>query len=54
MPVEKLTLSVDQFAELLGFDPRRFVGVQVMKQTRMIWVLLEPDDERRVPDSTAE
>lgn len=40
----RLTVSVNQFAELLGFEPQRFVGLQVNKVSQTIWILLEPED----------
>jgi hypothetical protein len=41
--VERQTISVNQFAELLGFEPKRFIGLQVNKQSQTIWLLLEPE-----------
>lgn len=48
--VERQSLSVNQFAELLGFEPERFIGVQVNKQSQTIWLLLEPEEKEHAND----
>ena len=42
--IERQAISVNQLAELLGFDPERFIGLQVNKQSKTIWLLLEPEE----------
>ena len=53
MPVEARTLSVSQFSELLGLDPKRFIGVKDiawdkaadgLQWERKIVIYQEPDD----------
>ena len=56
MPVDRSTkLSVSQFSELLGIEPKRFIDVEVNRQTSTVTVVLEPEEtadgpnERRDP-----
>ena len=42
--VERQSLSVSQLAELLGFEPERFIGVQVNRQSKTVTLFLEPVD----------
>ena len=41
--VERQSLSVSQLAELLGFEPERFIGLQVNRRSQTIWLILEPE-----------
>lgn len=45
MPVERHAISISQLAELLAFDPVKLIGVQVDRQAKTVWILLEPDDK---------
>ena len=55
MGVERVAISVSQLCELIGVDPRRFVGVERDKGTRegqsanrsRLWIVLEPKPEAR-------
>ena len=40
--IERQTLSVSQLAELLGFEPERFIGLQVNRQSKTVTLFLEP------------
>lgn len=42
--MDRQTLSVSQLAELLGFEPERFIGLQVNRQSKTITLFLEPQD----------
>lgn len=54
MPVDRDTrLSISQFAELLGLDPKRFIGVDVHRPSSTIVIVQEPKEERMCgPDPT--
>jgi hypothetical protein len=43
MPVERQPVSISQFAELMGIDPARFVGVDVERQSSRVLLVLEPE-----------
>jgi hypothetical protein len=45
MPVERQPVSISQFAELMGIDPARFIGVDVQRHSTRVVLILEPDEE---------
>ena len=42
--IDGQTLSVRQLAELLGFEPERFIGLQVNLQRKTVTLFLDPKD----------
>jgi hypothetical protein len=43
MPVDRTPVSISQFAELMGIDPARFVGVEVERRSSRVLLVLEPE-----------
>lgn len=41
MPVTRTRISINQLAELLGFDPRTFVGLDVDRPQQQVVILTE-------------
>lgn len=54
MPVDRsVALSISQFAELIGIEPERFIGVEVHRPSSTIVIVQEPIEERTCgPDPT--
>ena len=45
--IEVRKVSVREFCDHLGIeDEKRFIGVQHMQQSKMIWILLEKEEGR--------
>ena len=42
MPVERREVSISQFCELLGIEPKRLIAVERKSSTMVL--ILEPDD----------
>jgi hypothetical protein len=51
VPIERRAVSVSQFADLLGVDPQRLIGVERKGSTMIL--LLEPEDDTTVRDVPA-
>jgi hypothetical protein len=52
MPVERISVSISQFCELVGIDPQRFVAIERASRTSTtVTIVLEPEnvgaDEQR-------
>lgn len=43
--IERQVISIHQFCNLLELDPARFIGLQVMRQSHVIWIFMEPINE---------
>jgi hypothetical protein len=51
MPVIREPLSISQFAELVGVEPSRLVGVEFSRRHSSVTLCLEPIDMRHVQTS---
>jgi hypothetical protein len=47
MPVIREPLSISQFAELVGVEPSRLVGVEFSRRNSSVTLVLEPLDVRK-------
>jgi len=45
MPVIREHLSISQFAELIGVEPARFLGVEVHRPQQRVTLVLEPEEQ---------
>ena len=43
MPVERVSVSLSQFAELLGLEPGRFLGVEFDRRSTALTLVMEPN-----------
>lgn len=46
MPVVRQSLSIGQFADLLGIEPSRLNGVEVDLRKSAVVLVLEPEDRK--------
>lgn len=48
MAIERRQMSVSQFSELMGIEPRAFIGVEVNRQRSTVTLVVEGDDMQTV------
>lgn len=52
MLVERVPISLSQFAELLAIDPARFLGVEFDRRSTGLLLVMEPEDDMRQVQTT--
>ena len=43
--IEVQKVSIREFCDQMAIDEKRFIGLQHMRESKMIWLLLEKPDE---------
>lgn len=45
MPVDRVPISISQFAELLAIEPKRLIAVEVDRRSSTVMLVMEPEED---------